>query len=68
MTSLKYFVLLGFGVITRHHGGVKVPGLEDFCSYWSPGAFPTLEDPELNWKTLVISQLENISVPESVFN
>jgi len=44
MTSPKY-LLLGFWVITRPLGGVKVPGLEDFFPTGLPELFQPSRTP-----------------------
>jgi len=45
MTSPKYFLLLGFWVITRHHGGVTLPGLEDIFPTDLPELFQPTRTP-----------------------
>ena len=66
MTSPKYFSL-GFWVITRHHGGVKVPGLEDIFPTGLPELFQPSRTPKSN-ENLFLVEIKHISVPEIFFN
>ena len=67
MTSPKYFVF-GFWVITRHHGGVKVPGLEEIFPTGLPELFQPSRNPKSIEKPQFLIEIKDISVPDMFFN